>query len=72
MITSRLQGLTELGKSFPVQKPMYKDATQLLLQSSGCSAKDIARMGAEQDLINLTSLLDGLLLAIIIAGAFMR
>ncbi|KAL4740396.1 hypothetical protein BDV11DRAFT_214403 [Aspergillus similis] len=70
MITSRLQGLTELGKSFPVQKLIYKDATQLLLQSSGFSAKDIAWMGAEQDLINLSSLLDGLSLAIVIAGAF--
>ncbi|KAL4739322.1 hypothetical protein BDV11DRAFT_215259 [Aspergillus similis] len=71
MITSRLQGLTELGKSFPVQKLMHKDATQLLLQSSGFSAKDIVRTGAEQDLINLASLLDGLSLAIVIAGAFM-
>ncbi|KAL3435052.1 hypothetical protein BDV09DRAFT_185326 [Aspergillus tetrazonus] len=72
MITSRLQGLTELGKSFPVRKLMHKDATQLLLQSSGFSAKDIAWMGAEQDLINLSSLLDGLSLAIVIAGAFMH
>jgi hypothetical protein len=32
---------------------MYKDATQLLLQSSGCSAKDIARMGAEQGTVLL-------------------
>ncbi|KAL4733125.1 hypothetical protein BDV11DRAFT_210460 [Aspergillus similis] len=72
MITSRFQGLTELGKSFPVQKLMRKDATQLLLQSSGFSAKDIARTGAEQDLTDLASLLDGLLLAIVIAGAFMR
>ncbi|KAL3436907.1 nucleoside phosphorylase domain-containing protein [Aspergillus tetrazonus] len=72
MVTSRFQRLTELGKSFPVQKLMHKDAMQLLLQSSGFSAKDIARTGAEQDLINLASLLDGLSLAIVIAGAFMR
>ncbi|KAL4747812.1 nucleoside phosphorylase domain-containing protein [Aspergillus terricola var. indicus] len=72
MITSRLQGLTELGKSFPVQKLIHKDATQLLLQSSGFSAKDIERTGAEQDLTDLASLLDGLSLAIAIAGAFMR
>ncbi|KAL5045966.1 hypothetical protein BDW71DRAFT_207950 [Aspergillus fruticulosus] len=71
IITSRLQGLTELGKSFPVQKLMYKDATQLLLQSSGFSAEDIARMGAEQDITDLTNKLDGLSLAIVIAGAFM-
>ncbi|KAL4744430.1 hypothetical protein BDW72DRAFT_209020 [Aspergillus terricola var. indicus] len=61
MITSRLQGLTELGKSFPVQKLI-----------SSFSAKDIEQMGAEQDLTELASLLDGLSLAIAIAGAFMR
>ncbi|KAL5050527.1 nucleoside phosphorylase domain-containing protein [Aspergillus fruticulosus] len=72
MITSRLQGLTELEKPFPVQKLMHKDATQLLLHSSGFSANDIMGMGAEQDLADLSSLLDGLLLAIVIAGAFMR
>ncbi|KAL2811480.1 hypothetical protein BJX63DRAFT_433329 [Aspergillus granulosus] len=72
IITSRLRRLTELGKSFPVQKLMRKDAIQLLLQSRGFSAKDIARMGAEQDINNLVNLLDGLSLAIVIAGAFMR
>ncbi|KAL4737947.1 hypothetical protein BDV11DRAFT_216328 [Aspergillus similis] len=72
IITSRLQGLTELGKSFPVQKLLHEDATQLLLQSSGFSAEDIVRMGAEEDIANLASLLDGLSLAVVIAGAFMR
>ncbi|KAF5854888.1 hypothetical protein ETB97_010885 [Aspergillus alliaceus] len=72
IITSRLQGLTELGKLFPVQKLMHKDAIQLLLQSSTFSAEDIARTGAEQDIIDIASLLDGLSLAIVIAGAFMR
>jgi hypothetical protein len=48
IITSRLQEITELGKSFPVQKLMHADATRLLLQSSGFSAEDIARTGAEQ------------------------
>ncbi|KAL4744554.1 hypothetical protein BDW72DRAFT_208926 [Aspergillus terricola var. indicus] len=57
IITSRLQILTELGMSFPVQKLLPKDATQLLLQSSGFSTKDILRMGAQQ---------------VVIAGAFMR
>ncbi|KAL4868980.1 hypothetical protein BDV12DRAFT_208861 [Aspergillus spectabilis] len=72
IITSRLQGLTELGRAFPVKKLMHKDATQLLLQSSGFSANEIARVGAEQDITDLASLLDGLSLAIVIAGAFMR
>lgn len=48
IITSRLRELTELGKSFPVQKLMHADATRLLLQSSGFSAEDIARTRAEQ------------------------
>ena len=56
MITSRLQGLTELGKSFPVRRLMYKDATQLLFQSSGFSAKDITQMGAEQGTVLLARL----------------
>lgn len=43
LITSRLQKLTELGKSFPVQRFETKDAIQLLLQSSGLSAKDTLR-----------------------------
>jgi hypothetical protein len=48
ILTSRLQGLTELGKPFPVQKLASIDATRLLLQSSGFSAEDITRIGAEQ------------------------
>jgi nucleoside phosphorylase len=48
MITSRLQRLTELGKSFPVQKLIHKDAIKLLLQSSGFSAKEVTRTNAEQ------------------------
>ncbi|KAK9604817.1 hypothetical protein V6Z93_002768 [Aspergillus fumigatus] len=69
LITSRLQRLTELGKPFPVQKLVVKDATQLLLQSSGLPAdnKDIDR-----DATDLAKRLDGLPLAIVIAGAFMR
>ncbi|KAL2782503.1 hypothetical protein BJX66DRAFT_331145 [Aspergillus keveii] len=72
IITSRLHGLTELGKPFPVRKLAYIDATRLLLQSSGFLAEDITRMGAEQDIIDLVRLLDGLSLAIVIAGSFMR
>ena len=40
LITSRLQGLTELGGSFPVQRLESEDAIQLLLQSSGLSANN--------------------------------
>lgn len=43
LITTRLQGLTELGKSFPVHKLESNDAIQLLLQSSGLSAKNTTR-----------------------------
>ncbi|KAL4804186.1 hypothetical protein BDV18DRAFT_36312 [Aspergillus unguis] len=72
LITSRRQGLTELGKSFPVQRLVREDTTKLLLQSNGFSAEDIARMGAEQDVSDLAGLLDGLPLAIVIAGDYMR
>lgn len=48
IITSRLRELTELGKSFPVQKLSHEDATQLLLQSSGFSTEDILQTGAKQ------------------------
>jgi hypothetical protein len=40
LITSRLQRLTELGKSFPIQRLESKDAIQLLIQSSGLSANN--------------------------------
>jgi hypothetical protein len=43
IITSRLQGLTELGKSFPVYRLDLKDAIQLLLQSSRPSMKITAK-----------------------------
>ncbi|KAL2812237.1 nucleoside phosphorylase domain-containing protein [Aspergillus cavernicola] len=72
IITSRLQILTELGKPFPVHKLLHEDATQLLLQSSGFSTEHILRMGAEEDIADLANLLDGLSLAVVIAGAFMR
>jgi hypothetical protein len=40
LITSRLQGLTELGKSFPIHRLDLKDAIQLLLKSSRLSVKN--------------------------------
>jgi hypothetical protein len=43
LITSRLQRLTELGKSFPIHKLDSKDAIQLLLQSSHLSTRNIAK-----------------------------
>ncbi|RAQ74352.1 tetratricopeptide repeat domain protein [Aspergillus flavus] len=72
IITSRLRKLTELGKSFPVHKLSHEDATRLLLQSSGFSIEDILRTGTKQDVTGLAGLLDGLSLAIVIAGSFMR
>lgn len=44
LITSRLPGLTELGKSFPIRKLDSTDAVQLLLQSSGLSANTIQEL----------------------------
>lgn len=41
LITSRLQRLSELGKSFPVQILESEDAIQLLLQTGGLSVSSI-------------------------------
>ncbi|KAJ6172447.1 hypothetical protein N7470_001514 [Penicillium chermesinum] len=72
IITSRLQEITELGKPFPVQRLSHEDATRLLLNCSGFSLKDNLQKEAEQDIVDLAGQLDGLSLAIVIAGAFMR
>ncbi|KAJ0419197.1 hypothetical protein BJY00DRAFT_314265 [Aspergillus carlsbadensis] len=72
IITSRVQEIIEVGKSFPVQKLMQKDAVQLFLQSSGFSGQDITQAEAEQGIITLMNQLDGLSLAIVLAGAFIR
>ncbi|KAJ5651366.1 uncharacterized protein N7484_005089 [Penicillium longicatenatum] len=74
LITSRLQELTELGKSFMMHKLDSEDSIQLLLQSSRLLlAKDTTiKHESTPDLITLANRLDGLPLAIVIAGAFMR
>ncbi|KAB8212948.1 hypothetical protein BDV33DRAFT_94102 [Aspergillus novoparasiticus] len=73
LVTSRLQKLTELGKSFPVTKLDTDDAIKLLLQSSHLSPDTTIRGSVSNpDILALASRLDGLPLAIIIAGAFMR
>ncbi|KAF7139716.1 hypothetical protein CNMCM5793_007554 [Aspergillus hiratsukae] len=73
LITTRLQGLSELGKSFPVHRLESNDAIQLLLQSSGLPAKNTRReLKSNPDILALSNRLDGLPLAIVIAGAFMR
>ncbi|CAI7645854.1 unnamed protein product [Penicillium manginii] len=72
IITSRLSGLTELGKSFPICKLDRAEAIQLLLQNSGLSAITTADLEDSPDTLALASRLDGLPLAIIIAAAFMR
>jgi hypothetical protein len=43
LITSRLQRLTELGKSFPIHRLNSQDAIQLLLRSSHLSMKNTAK-----------------------------
>lgn len=43
LITSRLQELSELGKSFPIHRLDLKDAVQLLLQSSRLSMSNTAK-----------------------------
>ncbi|GFF61344.1 putative Pfs, NB-ARC and TPR domain protein (JCVI) [Aspergillus udagawae] len=73
LITSRRPKLTELGNSFPVNKLDSGDAINLLLQSSHLSAKNATETSdMNPDSLALASRLDGLPLAIVIAGAFMR
>ncbi|KAJ6181424.1 protein kinase subdomain-containing protein [Penicillium canescens] len=73
VITSRLQKLTELGKSFLVNKLDPDNAIELLLQSSRLSAQNTFKgLESNPDTLALASRLDGLPLAIVIAGAFMR
>ncbi|KAJ5975009.1 hypothetical protein N7481_008716 [Penicillium waksmanii] len=73
LITSRLQDLSELGKPFPVYRLDSHNSIQLLLQSSGLSARDTtSKLDSNPDVLALANRLDGLPLAIVIAGAFMR
>ncbi|CAG8003001.1 unnamed protein product [Penicillium nalgiovense] len=73
IITSRLQGLTELGEPFPVHRLDSHISIQLLLQSSGLSLRNTtSKIDSNPDVLALTNRLYGLPLAIVIAGAFMR
>ncbi|KAJ5588722.1 hypothetical protein N7537_011400 [Penicillium hordei] len=73
LITSRLQTLSELGKSFPAHRLDSHNSIALLLQSSGLLARNTtSKFDVNPDLLTLTNRLDGLPLAIVIAGAFMR
>ncbi|KAJ5335793.1 uncharacterized protein N7506_005729 [Penicillium brevicompactum] len=73
LITSRLQRLTELGESFPVPRLDCRNSIQLLLQSIGQSARSTSsKDDSNPDVLTLANRLDGLPLAIVIAGAFMR
>lgn len=48
LITSRLQRLTELGKSFPTERLTPKDASKLFLQNCGRSLSEIVDTGLDQ------------------------
>ncbi|KAJ5642325.1 hypothetical protein N7490_006325 [Penicillium lividum] len=73
IITSRLQTLSELGKPFPVHRLDSHISTELLLQSTGLSAANTtSQFDNNPDFLTLAHRLDGLPLAIVIAGAFMR
>ncbi|KAJ5117581.1 hypothetical protein N7448_011213 [Penicillium atrosanguineum] len=73
LITSRLQRLTELGETFPIHRLNPRDAMQLLLQSSRLLPKSTTgELESNPDILALANRLDGLPLAIVIAGAFMR
>ncbi|KAL4803886.1 hypothetical protein BDV18DRAFT_144608 [Aspergillus unguis] len=70
LITSRLLKLTELGKSFPLEKLDQGHATELLLESAGAELRGLKNVS--QDITDLVESLDGLPLAITLAGVFIR
>ncbi|KAJ5664286.1 protein kinase subdomain-containing protein [Penicillium longicatenatum] len=73
LITSRLPGLTKLGKSVPIQKLNLTEAIQLLLNNSGLSEDSTYKNPkGSLDTLTLANRLGGLPLAIVIATAFMR
>jgi len=53
LVTSRLQRLTELGESFPIQKLGSKDAIELLLQSRGRSVTNAIKYDVQQGIQSL-------------------
>ncbi|RHZ58905.1 hypothetical protein CDV55_105072 [Aspergillus turcosus] len=69
IVTTRFAQLTELGKSQPVQKLGQADAIQLLVNSAGLTGTPV---DVDEDIKSLAQRLDGLPLATVIAGAFIR
>ncbi|KAE8553941.1 hypothetical protein EYB25_002479 [Talaromyces marneffei] len=73
LITSRLQSLTEVGRSFAVPTLDNNEAILLLWQSRNLRTPEIITENeVDQDTNDLIDRLGGLPLAITIAGAFMR
>ncbi|OQD80677.1 hypothetical protein PENANT_c033G02204, partial [Penicillium antarcticum] len=73
LITSRLETLTELGESIPIHRLNHEDAIQLLLRSSRLLANTaVGELGSNPGTLALASRLDGLPLAIVIAGSYIR
>ncbi|KAJ5232826.1 hypothetical protein N7468_005782 [Penicillium chermesinum] len=73
LITSRIQDLTHLGRSFPISRLNTGDAVTLLLQNHYLPAEDVSGdLESYPDIMALVKCLDGLPLAIAVAAAFMR
>ncbi|OZJ02082.1 hypothetical protein BZG36_05319 [Bifiguratus adelaidae] len=73
IITTRVPQLTELGRSYPVQKLDSDDAVTLLMESAGLAAEITKNLSPlYSDILSLTHRLDGLPLAIVIAGSYMQ
>ncbi|OXV06832.1 hypothetical protein Egran_05401 [Elaphomyces granulatus] len=71
IITTRLARLKELGEFHPVRRLASEEAVRLLFKSSGHKMRGNERgVATDADSINLADRLDGLPLAIVIAGSF--
>ncbi|KAL4882635.1 hypothetical protein BJY04DRAFT_217130 [Aspergillus karnatakaensis] len=72
LITLRLSKVGELGKSLPLEKLDPPHASELLLQGIGLPYQSQQASNVDQAVVELIHQLDGLPLAITIAGSFIR
>ncbi|KAL2855615.1 purine and uridine phosphorylase [Aspergillus pseudodeflectus] len=72
LVTTRLIQLAELGISHPIRKLSTEHACQLLLQTAGHNDHGRNSQQLDSDVYSLASQLDGLPLALTMAGSYIR